>query len=196
MSASNPIAERIAMTSQRVLTTGADIASLLTEDLQGYPDRELQRRFLADPEGAEAISDEALTALRKAARDLGARVSAAITKQLAAPEPWLSLAEGSQDIADSKDLRDVPAVWSLVAAFDAEVTGLAATVGLEDDDRQPMGYAPPRRFIGRRYLPSLVESYLRTSRELRELLIVSEEKQVEQRKRSLAERWASAATDE
>ena len=195
MSASNHLDDRIEATRQRVLTAGADIAALLTADLFDYPDRELQRRFLADPARAETISDAALAALRRAAKELGDRVATAITKQLAAPEPWLTLAEGGGEIADSKDLRDVPEVWSLVAAFDAEVTGLAATVGLEDDDRTPPGYAPPRRFIGRRYLPSLVESYLRASRDLHELLVASEEKHVEQRKRSLADRWASAASD-
>ena len=195
MTASSPLSERSAATRARVLAAGADIAALLREDLGSYPDRELQRRFLADPVRAAEISDAALTALRRAARELGERVAAAIGTQLAAAEPWLALPESDAAITVSKDLRDVPEVWALVAAFDAEVTGLAATVGLEHDDREPTGYAPPRRFIGRRYLPSLVESYLRAARELQQLHVATEALQQAERKQTLSERWAAAGED-
>ncbi|MCO4761154.1 MAG: hypothetical protein KC502_06590 [Myxococcales bacterium] len=184
--------ERLDATQTRVLAAGKEIAVLLSEDLAGYPDRELQRRFMAEAEIAESISDPALAALRKAAKALGTRSAEAISTRLAADEPWLALPRSDTEIPDSKDLRAVPAVWALVCEFDAEVTGLAATVGLEADDRTPPGYAPPRRFIGRRYLPSLVENYLRACTDLRELLVASEEAQVQSRKQSLAERWAAA----
>ncbi len=186
-------AEHMEAVRQRVLATGADICAVLVEDLAGYPDRELQRRFLAAPDVAESIDDAALKALRAAAAELGRSAAARVATALAQPEPWLACTvAGSAPVEIGKDLRKVSAVWAHVSPVDAALTALAEPHDLGEDEREPAGYAPPLRFIGRRYLPSLVESYLRAASELQALTERSAEEQVATRKRSLAERWAAA----
>ncbi|MEY3014187.1 MAG: hypothetical protein RIT45_2922 [Pseudomonadota bacterium] len=184
---------RIAGSRRRLLEAAEDIRELLAADVAGYPDRELERRFLGQPEAAAALQDATLAELRRRASALGSTLGEAVRAALAEESVWLELTRAEALPAESKDLRDMQPIWSLVRDIvDGPFEELAAGHGLRDDDRQPAGYAPPRRFIDRRYLPALVEAVLREVVSLRGLEAEHGAAVAEQRKRTLAERWAAA----
>ena len=189
--------EQMAAVRRRIGETAAEIRALLVDDLRSYPDREMKRRFLAASERADTITDKELSTLRESATALGERIAKQIDKELADDELWFKVAaDGAPEVIASKDLRDVAPVWSRLAAVDAELDEIATAVGLGEDDRDPQGYAPPRRFIDRRYLPTVVEAYTRAASELQMLLQSSAQERAAERKRSLAARWAAAGSDD
>jgi hypothetical protein len=187
--------EALSAARRRLRETADSIAKLLAEDLVGYPERELQRRFV-ESEVGDKLTDVQLADLRKAARELGNRFAEELRGALAHDEPWLALVHADLALPeDKKSLRGVTAVWQDVAAIDEQVDTLAVMYHLPADDRAPQGYAPPARFIGRLHLPTLVEHYFREVVELRKLNEQSAAFTGEQRKSGRAERWASALPD-
>ncbi len=196
----SPTSPEILACTRRLLETANDITSLLVSDQTGYAERELRRRFLAQPEIAAAISDEGLRELRDEAARLSAGASARLRSVLAGDEIWIDLADGSDDVAESKDLRTIGPIWRFARAIDQPLEELARRFGLADDDRDPPGYAPPARFIEiggtRKYLPGLVERLTREVVTLRHLRERASEQRAVEVNRSLAERWAAAAPDD
>ncbi|HAN31899.1 MAG TPA: hypothetical protein DCQ06_09910 [Myxococcales bacterium] len=189
--------EQMKAVRHRIEETAAEIRELLVDDLRTYPDRELKRRFLAQPERAEGITDKELQQLRSSAAALGDRLAAQVQAALADEKVWFELAgDDAEEVAEGKDLRQIGPVWARLAVVDAELTELASRVDLGQDDRKPSGYAPPRRFIGRRYLPTLVEAYTRAASELQMLLQSSAQERAAEIKRSLSARWSAASQDD
>ena len=187
-----PNDELLASARTRLRETAGSIATLLAEDLETYPERELQRRFV-EAEGADKLSDQQLAALRKSAKELGKSFAEQVGERLTDEAPWLALAQpGAPLPEDRKTLRGVSAVWSVVSAIDAEVEKLAASAGLPADQRAPAGYSPPARFISRLHLPTLVENYFREVMELRKLGDIVAVEDAEGRRRNRAERWGAA----
>lgn len=188
---------RLHGSKRRLLEAAEDIRELLAVDVQTYPDRELERRFLSQPEAAAALEDATVGALRKGAKQLGETLTLAVRAALADEDLWLGLTSAEGLPAESKDLREVGPIWSTVRGIvDGQFEALAQGHGLGEDDREPKGYAPPRRFIDRRYLPALVEAVLREVVALRGLEAEQGAAVDEARKRSLAERWAAARPED
>ena len=180
---------------QRILTVARDITAVIALDVAEYPDRELKRRFMADPSRAEAITDADLKRLRAEARELGGQLATTIPKLLAPPTPWLALADSDSDVPTGKDLALIGPVWALLGTIDQGFEKLAGRYYLPDD-RDPAGYVPPRRFVQRLYLPTLVETCLRELGSLRNLRRAAAAEQEAAHKQSLSARWADAAPDE
>ncbi len=192
MSDANAAAEQRAACIRRLDETVERIRALLAEDLRGYPEREMRRRFTADPVRAETITDGALAQLRKEATALGGSLVEELGAVLAEDSLWRG---GPADLPGTRDLRQVSHIWASLAPVDEQVEALAGRCGLGGDDREPAGYAPPARFIGGQHLPTLVETYVRELGTLRRLEEqVAEEVAMEQ-KRSLNERWARAGEE-
>lgn len=180
---------------QRVLAVARDITALLATDIREYPDRELQRRFMADPQRAESVTDSALKKLRAEATELAAELAARLPQQLEEPELWLRMADGEAELPTGKELQLIPAVWAELRSIDRAFEELATRYGLEDD-RSPPGYQPPRRFVRRMYLPTLVETCLRELNNLRNLRKAERSENEALARQSLSARWAAAAPDE
>lgn len=192
MSDANLLAEQREACLRRLDETAGRIRALLLEDLAGYPEREMRRRFVADPVRAETISDGGLVALRKAAVAAGAELVEALGAEFAVEALWR---QAAGPLPSTRDLREVGHIWQVLAGLDERVETLAEAHGLGGDDREPAGYAPPARFIGGQHLPTLVEAYVR---ELATLSRLSEEAtEVAERKQqqSLSSRWAKAGAD-
>ncbi len=190
----SPEHEQIQACEQRIVRTGGDIAELLGLDLSDYPERELQRRFMADPTGADRIADADLKRLRIEVRELGGELKSAVADALADPRLWLSPADGEDELPHGKDLLEVTAVRAALGFIDERVEGLARRYRLADD-RDPAGYAPPRRFVQRKYLPTLVETYLRDLATLRNLREADAAQREAENRKSLSARWAAAEPD-
>ncbi len=184
---------------RRLAEAGAEIADLLAADLLTYPDRELERRFLARPEAAAHISDLALQQLRARSKALGHTLAVAASERLGVAEPWLALCDSDALPIDCKDLTQLPSVFGLLGTVsgsrglcDLAVEGLAEEHGLGGDDRTPPGYQPPKRFIDRKYLPTLVEAVVRHVATVQALRQKLGETAAQQAQHSLAERWGKA----
>ncbi len=189
----------LADAERRLAEAGAEIAELLAADLQTYPDRELERRFFARPEVAAQLSDAALQQLRTRAKGLGHTLAVGARERLGVAAPWLELCAADGLPGDCKDLTQLPSVFGLLGTVggsrglvDLAVEGLAEEHGLGGDDRSPAGYQPPKRFIDRKYLPTLVETVVRHVGAVRALRQKQGETAAEQQQRSLAARWGKA----
>ncbi len=192
MSEPNATAEQRAACIHRMEETVGRIRSLLVEDLRSYPEREMRRRFTADPVRAETITDGALVELRKAAAALGGTLSSDLEARLADGGLWQ---DGPAGLPSTRDLRQVGHIWAALGEVDEKVEALARGAGLGGDDRDPAGYGPPARFIGGQHLPTLVETYVRELGNLRQLDVEVAEAVAKEQKRSLSERWARAGDD-
>jgi len=189
MSDPNANSEERAACIRRLEETAGRIRELLTEDLRAYPEREMRRRFTADPVRAETIADGALADLRKQANALGGKLAQKADKKLAAIELW---SEGPAGLSSTRDLRQVKHIWAALGDVDAKIETLAEGFGLGGDDRDPVGYGPPARFIGGQHLPTLVETYVRELETLHRLDVDFARVVADEQKRSLSERWAKA----
>jgi hypothetical protein len=168
------------------------IVRLLADDLAGYPARELRRRFVGS-DGADQLSVAELAELRQVSRDLGATHVLRIEKELAFPGPWMlsvmQLPTAPGDVRGKPALTDLPLVWQVVSRIDADVETAAARYGLPGDDRSPLGYTPPARFIDRQYLPTLTEKLVKGLQEVGELQGKLDLEVAEQRRLARAARW-------
>ncbi len=184
--------ELLQQAERKLRETVDAIAKLLAEDLANYPERELRRRFVAS-DAADQLSAAELAQLRQAARELGSSHVVRIEKELAFPGPWmLSVAQLPQGAGESRgkpSLSDLPLVWQVVARVDADVEALSLRFGLPADDRQPAGYQPPARFIGRQHLPTLTEKLVKGLEEVGELQGKLDSEVAEQRRVDRAARW-------
>lgn len=177
----------------RLRETTHAITDLLAEDLSGYPERELQRRFVAS-ETADGLSDAQVTELRQHARDLGKTFAAELRSKLSEPGAWEALANPDVPLPeDRRTLRGVEEVWQQVARIDPQVEALADRFGLPADERTPPGYTPPARFIKHLHLPTLTEKYFKDIVELRRLSDERRLTDTERRKQSRAQRWEKAS---
>lgn len=190
---SDPTADQqaVAACEHRIVAAAADIAELLAFDVSDYPERELQRRFMVDPSRADALADADLKRLRIEAQELGAELRTAVTETLKDAELWLRLADGDDEVPQGKELRDVEPIWSALGFVDRRLEALAHRYNLADE-RDPPGYVPPRRFVQRKYLPTLVEAYLRDVHTLRNLRSAAASKREEITRQSLSARWVAA----
>ncbi|GEM_PF-3568679 len=180
---------------RRIEETSAQIAKVLASDIQGYPDRELQRRFLTHSEVAGSITDAALKKLRTDAGALGADLADRVVDTLADQALWTALLDAGSEVPGGKEFRSIAPVWAALGFIDADFEELASAAGLHDD-RDPAGYAPPRRFVDRLYLPTLVETMLRELANLANLRVAASAEAEAETRDSLSARWAAAAPDE
>lgn len=189
---STAMAEELQQAERRLRDTAQAITQLLIDDLATYPERELRRRFV-DSDAADQISDGELQQLRQAAQQLGKQLGQRVERELAWPGPWtLSVSESAGDPGEARrSLRDLPLIWAPVAAVDAQLEQLAGQFRLPPDDRQPPGYAPPARFIGRAHLPALTDQLFKHMRELEQVRGKVDAESAEQRRRRRAERWST-----
>lgn len=193
--------ESLGHAERRLRETAEAITRLLCEDIALYPERELRRRFI-DSDDADQLSEADLAELRHAAQQLGKQMAQKLERELAWPGPWplcvARIAPATQAaastvpvVADPRpSLRDLPLVWGLVAAVDALVEQTAAQFRLAADDRQPIGYGPPARFIGRAHLPALTDQLFKQLREAEQLRGQVDTESADLRRRRRAERWA------
>lgn len=184
--------ELLAQAERRLRETAEAITRLLCEDMAQYPERELRRRFV-DSDAADQLSDADLAELRQAARQLGKQMAQRLEKELAWPGPWtLSVAESAAEPDNPRPtLRDLPLVWGPVASVDALLEQTASQFRLAADDRQPSGYAPPARFIGRAHLPALTDQLFKQLREAEHLRGQVDSESADLRRRRRGERWAN-----
>lgn len=184
--------ELLGQAERRLRETAEAITKLLCEDISQYPERELRRRFV-DSDAADQLSDADLAELRQAARQLGKQMAQRLERELAWPGPWtLSVAESAADAENARhSLRDLPLVWGPVATVDALVEQIASQFRLIADDRQPAGYAPPARFIGRAHLPALTDQLFKQLREAEHLRGQVDTESADLRRRRRGERWAN-----
>ena len=182
-------------TEGRILAVAADITRVLAEDVGQYPDRELQRRFMADPERADAIADKDLKRLREEARSLAVELADTLRATLSERSPWLSMADTEAELPGGKDLQLIAPVWDALSFIDSGFEKLAGRYRLPDDRPTP-GYQPPKRFVQRLYLPTLVETCLRELRALQTQRQQLAEETAVAKKKDLSARWAAAAPKE
>lgn len=183
--------EQMQKAEKNLRETAEAIVRLLSEDLAGYPERELRRRFV-DSDAADQVSDAELGQLRREARELGAATVARIERELAWPGPWpLTVADlpATSDGKARHTLADLPLIWRSVAEVDGALESLAARYRLRSDDRQPAGYQPPARFIGHQHLPTLTEKLLKGLQEFGDLQGRMDAQHAENVRRQRAARW-------
>jgi hypothetical protein len=186
--------ELVQACEQRIMSAARDISQVLGIDIAEYPDRELQRRFMAAPERAEAITDKDLKLLRAAAEEMSLQLAVDVQKALAGERVWLSLADGDEEILGGKELSLITPVWDAVRLVDSRFEKLASRYRLPDD-RDPPGYVAPRRFVRRLYLPTLVETCLRDLANLRNLRQAANAQTMAEKRQNLSVRWAAAAPE-
>lgn len=184
--------QQVVASRTRILAIAKDITTVITQDVVSYPDRELQRRFLGLPERADKITDKDLKRLRNEAAELGHTLAESLTAALSSDEIWLKPAHGEEPISGGKDLQAVASVWSVLDTINTRFEKLAERYNMPSEGEAP-GYVPPRRFIQRLYLPTLVETYLRELENLRNLQQVAAAEEKAHHKQSLSARWAAAA---
>ncbi|MSP91637.1 MAG: hypothetical protein EXR79_07515 [Myxococcales bacterium] len=187
--------------TSRLSAAIADILTLVCEDIQGYPEAELRRRFV-ESAGADQMPDATLKALRTAARELGRASADDVRTRLHDPQQWRGEPDGEglraaghlREVAGDEAKKDLSAVrpaWTVIAAIDARVEALAQQHGLTADDRVPKGYTPPKRFILGKHLPTLVEHFWKALDDVRRAEDSARQTDVESQKRRRAERWAA-----
>lgn len=179
----------------RISVVGRDITAVLQIDLCEYADRELQRRFLLDPTRAAQITDDQLATMRAEAVSLADAMQTQIGERLSDPQLWLQMADGDAEIPTGKDLRHIAPAWAVVSEVEQQFEEFAQRYGLSDE-RQPVGYQPPRRFVRRLYLPTLVETCLRELDLLRGARRKASVQDQAAKRATLSERWNAAAPKE
>ena len=184
--------ERLGQADRRLRETAQAITKLICEDMAHYPERELRRRFV-DCDAADLLSEAELAELRRLAEQLGKQMAEKIDAAFAWPGPWpLCVAPAATGPADARpSLRDLPLIWAPIASVDALVEQVATQFRLPADDRQPGGYSPPARFIGRAHLPALTDQLVKHLREATALRGQATAEAVELRRRLRADRWAN-----
>ncbi len=174
--------EAFQASSAKLLDIIGQIRSLLREDLAGWPERELHKRFVAT-EAADALTDAQVADLKEQANALGRYFVTTVDSELSELSLWTApLAE------DQKSLRAVPAVWSTVSAIATQVDGIAERFGLVAGGP----YEPPARFIGRLHLPALMDAFIREYATFHASANQVAEAARERRKAERALRWANA----
>lgn len=188
---------------RRLLQTAGEICSVVAADVALYPEREIERRFLSRPMEAAKLQQATLAELRRRARTLGKTLEALVRERLGDEAAWVGWAERGEMPESLKDLNEIRDIWLPLGggggrpgALDAAVEELAASHGLGGDERDPAGYQPPKRFVDRRHLPTLVENIGRYAMELRKIGNELHAREVVHQQQSLAARWAAAAPDE
>lgn len=179
---------------QRIMTAARDITQVLAVDIAEYPDRELQRRFMASPQSAEAITEKDLKLLRNEAEEMSLQLAVELQQALAEEAVWLELADGDDEIVSGKELSLIGPVWAAVGLVDTRFEKLAGRYKL-NDDRDPPGYSAPRRFVEHLYLPTLVETCLRDLSNLRNLREAANAQAQADKRVTLSARWAAAAPE-
>ena len=189
---SSKSSDQLGQAERRLRETAEAITRLVCEDMAQYPERELRRRFV-DSDAADQLGEAELAELRQAARQLGKQIAQRLERELAWPGPWtLSVAETAAEAGEARrSLRDLPLVWGPIASVDALLEQIALQYRLGADDRQPAGYSPPARFIGRAHLPALTDQLFKQLREAEHLRGQVAAESAESRRRRRAERWAN-----
>lgn len=184
--------EQLAGAEHRLREVAEAIVRLLAEHLAGYPEAELQRRFV-DSDIADTMSDTDIGELRQGAKQIAKLAVQRVQRELAWPGPWLLSVGPAAEGPEPPSLKQFPLIWGPVSAIDAELETLATRHGLPADNRQQPGYQPPRLFVGRAHLGQLTDHLIKIGAEISVLRAQLDTQRVADRKRQRLARWNAAA---
>lgn len=189
--AHDPIAyaEQIAFLRDSVKALADEALSVFQEDFPQFFHREARRRFLASPDFARNLNDDALKRLKSDLESEGRAASERVLQRLRALDVWVSGVEVPDP--PGKSLEDNPKLWAVVASIGEDVEKLLDRHGFPKDEGGGYGvvYHEPRRFVSGHYMPTIAETYWRRIGELRELEQKVTELEHERERAELLARW-------
>ena len=163
----------------------SDIRALFAEDVEGFASRAVRARFLEGEGFGEDLTDDALRALKAQCASDGVAFRAEVEEKLAPVAVWLK----GMGVTDRAGLESVPEIWSVVSAVEARVEAILAEHG---GVGAPVRYTAPVRFVGGRYLKTLVEHYWRTIGELEAIESAVQAQERAWSRTALTKRWDAA----
>lgn len=178
----------------RVLTAlerlAVEVRQALGEDLAAFPTAEARRRFLADPDAAAAVSDEAIARIKVELEKQAPTVRDGVLKALEDPAVWMSGIDCEP--GTGKSFEDHPTLWSATRPVEELVASVLARQGFPVPEGDPIRYRMPMRFIGRKYLPGLAEKYWLLIADLRHVRSRLAELRAAEVRDALGKRWDKA----
>lgn len=167
-----------------------EVSQALGEDLAAFPMAEARRRFLADPEAADTVNDEAIARIKGDLEAQAPAVRDAILQSLSDLAVWVSGIDCEP--ATGKSFEEHPTLWHSTRPVEELVAAVLARHGFLVPADDPVRYRMPMRFIGRKYLPGLAEKYWSLIDDLRHVRSRLEELRTAEVRDSLGRRWDKA----
>ncbi|NUN12287.1 MAG: hypothetical protein HUU55_01480 [Myxococcales bacterium] len=164
-----------------------EILAIFREDLPIFIEKEVKKRFLEAADFSIRLPKQRIIELRARTAAVAMQHVSVVEDALSGLEPWLS-AKGVESPRQS--ITDNPSVWGPIRAVED------ATVALLDEFGFPKGpdgygvhYEPPARFIGRKFLKTLVEHYWRSLEELEKLQMKAIQQDSARMRAELIRKW-------
>lgn len=172
--------DRIAMISR-------DIIAIFREDLPVFIEKEVKKRFLDAVDFSAGLPKTRVAELRARTAAVAAQQVATVEAALSGLEPWLSAKEV---VSPRQAITDNPAVWGPIRTVEDSTTALLEEFGFpKGPDGYGVHYEPPARFIGGKFLKTLVEHYWRSLEELEKLHLRAAQKDNARMRAELLRKW-------
>ncbi len=168
----------------------AEVLKVLQIDLPLFVDRELKKAFVADPDFAEAMPDERIREIRRAARERGEAKARDIVERIRDLDLWL---DGAKYAEGAKTLEDHHDLWRVVDEISMVVRELLKDYGFPKQyvDTVEIHYRQPRWFISGVLLTTTAEKYWQKMAEYNAVAQELEELDLKTRREALKRRWDS-----
>lgn len=177
---------REARALQSVVKLKAEVLPILAVDLARYPEREVRKRFVSNPEFADTLDDASIARLKaeisKRALEMRDRVVALMDDD----ERWLA---GVDFAGPGKSFAENPRLWDPTGLAVDLVRQLLTDYGFPKPEEYPTEYRMPTWFIEGKYLPGLAEKYWACMNEVREVRQRIREVEEGLVRNSLGRRW-------
>jgi len=173
---------------ERTVAIAKETIEVLAIDLPLFVEREVKRAFVADPDFAERLDDDAVRAIKDDIRDRATATAAAVVASLQEWDLWLG---GYARVEGAKTFEDYPELWDRVCAIGQPAQEILAAHGFPGakEAAEAIRYRQPKWFINGRLLTTLAEKYWRSMGELASVRAELEALDLQHRREALKQRW-------
>lgn len=175
-------------TRERAIAIAKETIEVFGTDLPLFVEREVKRAFVADPDFAESLDDDAIRALKDDVRDQALAAAAQVLESLGDWELWL---RGYKHVEGAKSFEDHLELWDTVCSIGAPVEKILSAHGFPAGAAAAEGlrYRQPKWFINGKLLTTLAEKYWRAMAELASVRAELEALDLQHRREALKQRW-------
>lgn len=179
---------REARAIQTILKLKAEIMPVLAEDIGKFPEREVRKRFVANPEFAKVLDDATVASIKGVIARQVPEIRDRVIRAMEEEERWLC---GIDYHGPGKSLAENERLWEPTREVVEFVCKVLRDFGFPNPDEYPTEYKMPTWFIGGKYLPGLAEKYWACIAEVREARERIRELELAMLREDLGRRWDS-----
>jgi hypothetical protein len=175
--------------TKELLGIKTSAAQIIEKDLQAFPERELRRRFIENPDFANSLTQKQIRNIKTTAQTGLHSILPGVLDCLRNDEKWLS--PGTCH-GPGKSFEENEDLWTCVKPVEELVRGIMRDNGFPETAIEAVRYKMPTWFIEHSFLPSMAEKYWQLVRELHDISTQEKEIAARLQRDALAKKWDSA----